>query len=72
MSKDDVAEYLLMVLGWEGVRGEKGVMVDAVQRWRHTPGLSFADGYLAALAAQRRCPVVPCTRRTSASLPAKG
>ena len=57
MTREQVAEYLLMVLSWEGVQGEKDSMVDAVQRWRNTPGLSFADAYLAALATARQCPV---------------
>jgi predicted nucleic acid-binding protein len=57
MSRQQVAEYLLMVLSWDGVQGKKDVMVDAVQRWRDTPGLSFADAYLAAEAAERQCPV---------------
>ena len=51
MTKRDVAAYLLMVLGWPGVLGEKALMADAVQRWSDTPGLSFADAYLAARAA---------------------
>ena len=57
MTRQQVAEYLLMVLSWGGVHGDKDVMVDAVQRWQDTPGLSFADAYLAALAAERSCPV---------------
>lgn len=52
-SRADVAEYLQMVLSWDGVRGQKDVMADAVQRWRRTPGLAFVDAYLAALATQR-------------------
>jgi predicted nucleic acid-binding protein len=57
MTRADVAEYLLIVLSWEGVQGEKGLMVDAVGRWRATPGLSFADAYLAALAAEQGRPI---------------
>jgi predicted nucleic acid-binding protein len=57
MTHDDIAAYLLMVLGWDGVQGDKGVMADAVERWWPTPGLSFADAYLAALAAQQECAV---------------
>lgn len=57
MTRGDVAEYLLMVLSWDGVVGEKGVMAEAVQRWAGTPGLSFADAFLAAVAGHRRCPV---------------
>jgi len=57
MTRDEVADYLLMVLSWDGVEGEKGVMVDAVERWQRTPGLSFADAHLSALASERGCPV---------------
>ncbi len=53
MTRSDVAEYLLMILAWEAVHGEKAVMVDTVERWQNTAGLSFADAYLAALATQR-------------------
>lgn len=60
MKRADVAGYLLMVLSWDGVQGEKDRMVDAVERWRDTPGLSFTDAYLVALAEQRQCPV--CTK----------
>jgi len=57
MTRSDVADYMLMVLSWDGIVGEKGEMAEAVQRWAATPGLSFADAYLAALATRRRCPV---------------
>lgn len=57
MDRRQVAEYLLMVLAWPGIRGAKDVMVDAVQRWRASERLAFVDSYLAALAAQRQCPV---------------
>ena len=57
MTRRQIAEYLLMVLSWEGITGDKAVMADAVRRWDVTPGLSFADAYLAAVAAQRRCGV---------------
>jgi predicted nucleic acid-binding protein len=57
MTRSDVAEYLLMVLGWDGITGEKHVMIDTVERWRDTSGLSFADAYLAAVAQARGCPV---------------
>lgn len=57
MTRADVAQYLLMVLGWRGVTGPKDILVDAVIRWRDKAGLSFVDAYLAALAAERRCAV---------------
>jgi len=57
MTRDDIAAYLLMVLSWSGVQGEKDAMADAVERWWRTPGLAFADAYLAALAVRRACAV---------------
>jgi hypothetical protein len=57
MNRQQVAAYLAMVLSWDGVQGDKGIMADAVQRWHDTPNLSFADAYLAALATERKCPV---------------
>jgi predicted nucleic acid-binding protein len=57
MTRQDVAAFLLMILSWAGVVGDKGVMADGVRRWHDMPGLSFADAYLAALAAHRGCPV---------------
>ena len=57
MTRDRMAEYLLMVLSWKGVRGEKGLMAEAVQRWQDHPGLAFVDAYLAALARTLDCPV---------------
>jgi predicted nucleic acid-binding protein len=57
MGRRDVADYLLTVLSWPGVRGEKDLMADTVQRWRDAPNLSFVDAFLASLAARRHCPV---------------
>jgi predicted nucleic acid-binding protein len=57
LTRERLAAYLLSVLGWPGVRGEKDVMVDAVERWQQTPGLGFVDAFLAARAAERRSPV---------------
>lgn len=57
MTREQVGEYLLMVLSWDGVLGDKDVMVETTLRWRSTPGLAFVDAYLATLAHQRRCPV---------------
>jgi len=55
MTRPDVAEYLLTVLSWHGVVGEKRLMIETVQRWAGTPGLSFADAYLSAVATRRNC-----------------
>lgn len=57
LTREGVARYLLMVLGWPGVLGEKGLMVEAVERWQSAPEIGFVDAYLAALATQHRCPV---------------
>lgn len=57
MTQQDLAAYLLMVLQWPGVQGDKVRMANAVRRWARTPGLAFVDAYLAALAAHRRCPI---------------
>lgn len=57
MTRKDVVAYLLGVLRWPGVRGEKDLLTDALQRWGRTPGLGFADAYLAVLASRRQCSV---------------
>jgi len=57
MSRQDVATYLEVVLSWPGIQGDKATMIDAVQRWGSTPGLAFADAYLAARAASEARPV---------------
>lgn len=57
MTRADVAQYLLSVLNWPGVDGDKVVMVEAVQGWGSTPGLGFVDAYLATLAVRERRPV---------------
>lgn len=73
MGRAEVAEYLLMILGWEGVRAEIDLLVDTVERWRDTGGLSFADAYLAALAVCQRVPVFTVNvrelRRQGATVP---
>lgn len=57
MARADVAEYLPMILSWDGVQGEKGMLVDAVERWRDSSGLSFADAYLASVAVEQDRPI---------------
>lgn len=57
MTRQQVAAYLAMVIGWSGVLGDKDTLADTIQRWGNTPGLSFADAYLAALATRETCPV---------------
>lgn len=63
LTREHIAQYLLSVLSWEGVVGDKDVMIDAVTRWYQTPRLSFPDAYLAALASLRQCPVFTKNRR---------
>jgi predicted nucleic acid-binding protein len=57
MTREDVAVYLLTVLGFAGIVGDKSILVDATERWRDTPGLAFVDSYLAALGVDQSCPV---------------
>jgi predicted nucleic acid-binding protein len=57
MTRDDLAQYLVTVLSWPGVVGDKDLLVGTVQRWQQAPGLSFADAYLAELAVRRGVPV---------------
>jgi predicted nucleic acid-binding protein len=47
MTRADIADYLLMILGWLGIQAEKVVLIDAVTRWKRTDGLAFVDAYLA-------------------------
>lgn len=57
MTRAEIAEYLLTVLGWDGVYGEKALLVDAVERWRDTPDLAFVDACLAAQGAREGRPI---------------
>lgn len=57
MDRAQLADYLSTVIEWPGVLGDKGLLLDTVERWSNTPGLSFVDAHLAALAANRGCPV---------------
>jgi predicted nucleic acid-binding protein len=57
MTRNEVSQYLLAVLAWKGITGEKDLMVNAVERWRDSVRLAFVDAYLAALAAEMQCPV---------------
>ena len=55
MKRAAIADYLFGVLSWDGITGDKGVLIDTVERWRDAPGLAFVDAFLAALAAQEDC-----------------
>ncbi len=53
ITRERTARYLLTVLGWPGVLGEKDLMADTVKRWWMTPSLGFVDAFLAAQATRR-------------------
>jgi predicted nucleic acid-binding protein len=36
ITREGIAEYLLMILSWEGVLGPKETLIDTVERWRRT------------------------------------
>jgi predicted nucleic acid-binding protein len=57
MTRPEMAAYLLNILGWEGVVGDKEILVEAVELWRDADSLAFVDAYLAALARRDDCPV---------------
>ena len=57
MTRDDLGQYLMTVLSWPGVVGDKDLLVGTVHRWQETDGLSFADAYLAECAVERGVPV---------------
>lgn len=57
MTREEVAEYLLAILAWEGLTGNKGLLVNAVERWRASPALAFVDAYLVTRAGEEHRPV---------------
>jgi predicted nucleic acid-binding protein len=57
MTRSDVATFLLTILAWDGVVGDKDRLAKAVLRWQNSPKLAFVDAYLAATAYDERCPV---------------
>jgi predicted nucleic acid-binding protein len=57
MTRRDVADYLLVVLGWTGIVGEKALLADSVELWRDTPGLAFVDAYLVTRAKGENRPI---------------
>ncbi|MBI2964752.1 MAG: PIN domain-containing protein [Chloroflexi bacterium] len=57
MSRDEVAEYLLVILAWEGIVADKSTLIQSVERWRDTDGLGFVDAYLAVVASTEGAPV---------------
>lgn len=57
LGREDVAVYLLSVIDWPGILCDKATYADALNRWRRTPGLGFADAYLASLSLRDEMPV---------------
>jgi predicted nucleic acid-binding protein len=57
MSRVEVAEYLLVILAWEGIVADKSTLIQSVERWRDTDGLGFVDAYLAVVASTEGAPV---------------
>ena len=56
-NRAELAAFLLMILAWPGIEGDKETMIETVQRWAGSPGLAFVDAYLAVRAGQRDCPI---------------
>jgi predicted nucleic acid-binding protein len=69
MTRRDVAEYLLVVLQWPGLGGEKDLMVDAISTWLESLSIGFADAYLTARSKALDCPVYTKNLRDFAGLP---
>ncbi len=67
MTRADVATFLLAVLAWNGIVGDRDSLVDAVLRWRDSARLAFVDAYLAAVARADACPVYTKNVRDLAS-----
>ena len=57
ISRHDVADYLPSIVVMPGVVCDRDVMTSAVQRWRDTSTVSFADAFLSVLATMEACPV---------------
>jgi predicted nucleic acid-binding protein len=67
MTRRDIADYLLSVLSWPGVKCDTELLAQSVVRWEKTPGLGFVDAYLAAIARRDGCPVYTKNVRELAS-----
>jgi predicted nucleic acid-binding protein len=52
LTRQDIGARLHALLAMDGVEGDKDLLTDSVDRWSRTPGLGFADAYLAATAAR--------------------
>lgn len=51
MDRQQVAAYVLMVLGWPGIIGDKVRLRDAINSWGKAQRPAFVDAYLAVRAA---------------------
>ncbi len=57
LDRTAVAAYLRSMLTWPGIQGDIDLMDETLRRWLETPGLSFVDVHLAALAARHNSPI---------------
>jgi predicted nucleic acid-binding protein len=57
MTRTDMADYLLQVLSWDGIRGETDVLSDAIRIWRDTSRVGFVDAYLVAKGRRDNRPI---------------
>jgi predicted nucleic acid-binding protein len=67
MARVDVANYVLQVLTWTGVRGDKDLLAQAVRIWRDRPGVGFVDAFLLARALWENRPISSKNRRDLAN-----
>jgi predicted nucleic acid-binding protein len=57
ITRNEIAQFLISVLRWPGVQGDRDLMIDTVERWSSTDELAFVDAYLGARAAREDRPV---------------
>lgn len=63
MTRADIADYLLQVLSWDGIRGETDLLTDTIRIWRAATGIGFVDAYLAARGRRESRPIYTKNRR---------
>lgn len=56
-TREALADYLINVIDWPGVMCDRAILAEALTRWKMTPGASFVDAYLAAVATRQGIPV---------------
>ncbi|MGI8644201.1 MAG: hypothetical protein ACR2LS_08835 [Thermomicrobiales bacterium] len=57
MDRSAVADFLVAVLGWDGIDADRPLLIAAINRWRNGSGLSFVDAFLCAAADIAQRPV---------------